>query len=66
MLQDDFIDKNRKDIPNVLLAVILKSKALSEISDDESKPERSLKTVASSLKFEIDVLIEQLEKTVSF
>lgn len=65
MLQDDFIDKNRKDTPNVLRSIINKSTTLIEVTDDESNPERALKTVASSLKFEIDILIEKLKKTVS-
>lgn len=32
----------------------------------ELKPERTSKTVAASLKLEIDALIEQLSETVSF
>lgn len=66
MLQDDFIDKNRKDMPNVLLSMIQKSKTLSEISYSDFKHVRTSKTLASSLKFEIDTLIEQLKKTVTF
>lgn len=39
---------------------------LSEIFDEETKPKHTAKTVASSLKFEIDALTEQLRKTVSY
>lgn len=52
-------------MPNALLAIIHKSKSLSEIFDKESKSKHTSKTVASSLKFEIDALLEQLRKTVS-
>lgn len=65
LFQDDFVNKNRRDIPYVLRLMIQKSRALLEISDIESKPVRSLKTVASTLKFGVDGLIENIEKTVS-
>lgn len=60
--QDDFVDKNRRDIPNALRLMIQNSTALSDI---ESEPVRSSKTLASTLKFEVDNLIKNLEKTVS-
>lgn len=63
--QDDFVNKNRKDIPNALRLMIQKSTALFQMSDIESKAARSLKTSASTLKFEVDSLIKNLEKTVS-
>lgn len=53
-------------MPNALLSMIHKSKTLSEIFDEETKPKHTAKTVASSLKFEIDALTEQLRKTVSY
>lgn len=65
LFQADFVEKNRKYIPNALRLIIQKSTALFEISDIETKPARSLKTSASTLKFEVDSLIKNLEKTVS-
>lgn len=65
LFQDDFVEKNRKDIPNALRLMIQKSTALFETSGIESKPERSFKSIASTLKFEVDGLIKNLEKTVS-
>lgn len=65
LFQDDFVDKNRKNISNALRLMIQKSTAKLEISDTESKPARTLKTLTSTLKFEIDSLIKELQKTVS-
>lgn len=63
--QDDFIDKNRKDISNALHSMIQKSTAQLEISDSDSKSARPSKTFASTLKFGLDGLIKSLKKTVS-
>lgn len=62
LFQDDFVDKNRKEIPKSLRFLIQKSTGLSDI---ESEPVRSLKTIASTLKFELDNLIKNLKETVS-
>lgn len=62
LFQDDFVDKNRKDSPNSLRLLIQKSTSLSDI---ESEPVRLLKTLASTLKFEVDSLIKNLKETVS-
>lgn len=62
LFQDDFVDKNRKDSPNALRLLIQKSTSLSDI---ESEPVRLLKTLASTLKFEVDSLIKNLKETVS-
>lgn len=63
--QDDFVDKNRKNIPNTIRLMIEKSTALLEVPNIEPKPARPLKTLASSLKFEIDNLMKSLKGTVS-
>lgn len=65
LFQDEFVDKNRKDIPNAIRFTIQKSTSLFEIPDIESNPAHSLRTVASTLKFEVDSLIKNLKKTVS-
>lgn len=62
LFQDDFVDKNRKEIPKRLRFLIQKSTGLSDI---DSEPVRSLKTLASTLKFEVDNLIKNPKETVS-
>lgn len=57
--------KNRKEIPNALRLMIETSTVLLQISPNELRPARSYKTLASTLKFEIDSLIKDIEKTVS-
>lgn len=65
LFQDDFVEKNQKAMPNGLRLVIQKSIHPFEKSNTiESKSDRTLKTVASNLRFEIDNLIENLKKTV--
>lgn len=61
LFQDDFIDKNRKVLPNGLRMIIHKSSGLFEASIIKSK---SNCTTASRLKFEIDNLVEKLKETV--
>lgn len=60
--QDDFIEKNRNITPHVLSSIIQRSTGLYEISN--VKLTRTFKTSASTLKCEIDSLIEKLKKTV--
>lgn len=66
LFQDDFLEKNRKHIPKNIRLLIQKSTALfDENVILESKQTKSLKTLTSTLKFEVDMLIENLKKTVS-
>lgn len=62
LFQSDFVEKNRNIVPHALRLVIQKSRGLDETAN--VKPERTIKSSASILKYEIDNLIERLKKTV--
>lgn len=62
--QNDFVEKNERNIPNGLRLIIKHSTSLFEKSHLVSKSEHVLKTTASVLKNEMDNLVEELEKTV--
>lgn len=65
MIQDDFVEKNQKGLANNLDLIIQITKQLFEKSCIEKlTPKRTSKTSASSLKFEIDSLMEKLKNTV--
>lgn len=51
-------------MPDALRSMVYKSTALLEKCAIESQSDRKLKTSATSLKFGIDSLIENLKKTV--
>lgn len=51
-------------MPNELRKIIQKTIGPFENSSIESKSNHTLKTSAASLKFELDHLIEKLERTV--
>lgn len=60
MLQNDFVEKNRKILPNALRVMIQKPVALFE----KPKQNRTLKTTAATLQSEIGDLIGKLKQTV--
>ena len=65
--QDDFVEKSQNNMTNVVRLMIQKSNGLStksNLDDDESEPKLTCKSSATTLKIEIDSLIEQLNKTV--
>lgn len=59
------LKKNLKNIPNVLDSMIQKSVSLFEESDFKPESCHKSKTTASSLKLEVDNLLDKLRDTVS-